>query len=279
MQSRADVPRAAPTGSRSPRTSTCSRPPGGCPTCTTSASTGSTSRRCWRPSRAASTGTTSSPTTASTSPAAAPTGWPRCPPRRAASGMGVLVDIVPNHVGVATPDAGHVVVGRAAPGRSRARATFDIDWAAGGGRSCRARRRCDSVDRGARRLRYYDHAPVAPARHVERAALPARRWRAGTRAQLPALLHHQLAGRRSGSRTGGLRRHRTSRSGAGSTRASSTGCGSTTPTACATRRLPRRPGGADRRRLRAGREDPGARRGAAAVVGDARAPPATTRSR
>ena len=45
-----------------------------CPTCTTWASTGSTSRRCSRPSPAATTATTSSPTTGSTPPAAAPTG-------------------------------------------------------------------------------------------------------------------------------------------------------------------------------------------------------------
>ena len=52
------VPRSAPTGSRSPPTSTCSRRRAGCPTCTTSASTGSTCRRCSRPSPAATTATT-----------------------------------------------------------------------------------------------------------------------------------------------------------------------------------------------------------------------------
>ena len=69
----------------------------------------------------------------------------------------------------------------------------------------------------------------------------------------------------------GVRPRRTARSGGGSPRGWSTGCGSTTPTACATRAaylddLAR----ADRRRLRGGREDPRARRGAADVVGDRR---------
>ncbi len=79
---------------------------------------------------------------------------------------------------------------------------------------------------------------------------------------------------------GVVREARTRRSAAGSTRAWSTGCGSTTPTACATR------SGylADlaephRRRLRAGREDPRARRGAADGRGPPPAPPATTRWR
>ena len=50
--------------------------------------------------------------------------------------MGVLVDIVPNHVGVATPARERVVVGRAdATGRTRAyAAAFDVDWDAGDGR-------------------------------------------------------------------------------------------------------------------------------------------------
>ena len=56
-----------------------------------------------RPSPAATTGTTSSTPAGSTRPAAGPKGWPRCRPRRGGSGMGVLVDIVPNHIGVATP--------------------------------------------------------------------------------------------------------------------------------------------------------------------------------
>ena len=86
----------------------------GCRTCTTSASTGSTSRRCWRPSRAPTTATTSSTTPRSTRAAAARTGLAGASPRRRTRpGMGVLVDIVPNHVGVADPGAERVVVGRA----------------------------------------------------------------------------------------------------------------------------------------------------------------------
>ena len=44
---------------------------------------------------------------------AAPTGWPGCRRRRATRGLGVIVDIVPNHVGVDEPAAEPVVVGRA----------------------------------------------------------------------------------------------------------------------------------------------------------------------
>ncbi len=77
---------SAPTGSRSARRSTCTRRPGGCRTCATSASTGSTSPRSWRPSPAPTTGTTSSPTTGSTRPGAGPTGWRPCRPRPGASG-------------------------------------------------------------------------------------------------------------------------------------------------------------------------------------------------
>ena len=78
-----------------------------------------------------STATTSSATTGSTPPAAVPrTG--RALGRGAAAGMGVLVDIVPNHVGVATPEA-NPWWGRADHGRSAYADYFDIDWAAGGG--------------------------------------------------------------------------------------------------------------------------------------------------
>jgi len=49
-------------------------------------------------------------------------------------GMGVLVDIVPNHVGVATPDANAWWADVLEHGRASAYAGFfDIDWAAGGG--------------------------------------------------------------------------------------------------------------------------------------------------
>ena len=76
---------------------------GCCPTCTTSASTGSTSRRSSRPSPARRTATTSSTRPASTRPAVAPEGLAALSAEARRLGMGVLVDIVPNHVGVATP--------------------------------------------------------------------------------------------------------------------------------------------------------------------------------
>ena len=72
---------AAPTGSRSPSGSTCSRRRVGCPTSRRWASTGSTCRRCWPRSRAATTATTWSPTTGSTRRAAVPRAWRRCRPR------------------------------------------------------------------------------------------------------------------------------------------------------------------------------------------------------
>ena len=130
-----DVRRTAPTACRSAPTSRCTTPRRCCPTCTTSAWTGSTSRRCWPPSPAAPTATTSSPSTTSTPSAAARRAWPRCRPRRAASGMGVLVDIVPNHVGVATPSEDPwwwdvLKLGR----ESEHASAFDVDWAAGDGR-------------------------------------------------------------------------------------------------------------------------------------------------
>ena len=98
---------------------------------TTSASTGSTSRRCWPPSPAARTATTWSPSTTSTPSAAARRASLRCRGGRARRGLGVLVDIVPNHVGVATPSEdpwwwdvlklGRGVRARAAPSTSTGR--------------------------------------------------------------------------------------------------------------------------------------------------------------
>ena len=136
--------------------------------------------------------------------------------RGAAPGMGVLVDIVPNHVGVATPEANPWWADVLEHGRESAYAGFfDVDWDAGGG--------------------------VAPDRartSTTGGSSPSTRW--------PG----------SGSRSVRSSTPATSRSGAGSTKGSSTGCGWTTRTACSTPGLPRRPGGADRWRLRAGGEDP-----------------------
>ena len=232
---------------------------GGCPTCTTSASTGSTSRRCWRPSRAATTATTSSTTPRRRRPrrrrgpggavgrGAAPRAWAcwstSCPTTSASP----------------TPAPNAVVVGRAAhgPGLARTPRAFDIDWDVGGGkvRHPGARRRrpattARSTLRGASdgELRYYDHRfPLAPGTGDggdDRDEVHARQhyelvdWRARRRrAELPPLLRGQHPGRRPRRGPGGVRRDSHARDPALVRRGrSSTGCGSTTPTACATRR-------------------------------------------
>ena len=99
------------------------------------APTGCTCRRCWRPSRVRRTATTSSTMPRSTRAAAAQpvcAPWPR---RAHAAGLGVLVDIVPNHVGVATPPLSvwWWDVLRAGPESAYA-AAFDIDWDFGAGK-------------------------------------------------------------------------------------------------------------------------------------------------
>ena len=59
----------------------------------------------------------------------------RCRRRPAGSGSAVLVDIVPNHVGVATPVESRWWWDLLTHGRKSARAdAFDVDWAAGNGR-------------------------------------------------------------------------------------------------------------------------------------------------
>jgi (1->4)-alpha-D-glucan 1-alpha-D-glucosylmutase len=85
-----------------------------------------------------------------------------------AAGLGVLVDIVPNHVGVATPvlSVWWWDVLRAGPQSEHAKA-FDIDWGAGGGK-IRLPMLGDGDDELAKlrvvdgELRYYDHRfPIA----------------------------------------------------------------------------------------------------------------------
>ncbi len=83
-------------------------------------------------------------------------------------GMGVLVDIVPNHVGVATPEANAWWWDLLAQGRSSQHAdAFDVDWAAGGGRVRIPVLGDDGVDaveidESARVVRYHDHTfPLA----------------------------------------------------------------------------------------------------------------------
>jgi (1->4)-alpha-D-glucan 1-alpha-D-glucosylmutase len=84
-------------------------------------------------------------------------------------GMGVLVDIVPNHVGVATPAENAWWWDLLALGRgSRHASTFDVDWEEGGGRlriPVLGDDGLDSVqvDASARAVRYHDHTfPLAP---------------------------------------------------------------------------------------------------------------------
>ena len=65
-----------------------------------------------RDDRARHTGTTSPIQPRSRRNSAAPKGWRGCRRPRAHAGMGLIVDIVPNHVGVGDPRAEPVVVGR-----------------------------------------------------------------------------------------------------------------------------------------------------------------------
>ena len=84
-------------------------------------------------------------------------------------GMGVLVDIVPNHVGVATPRENAWWWDLLTHGRASAHAeAFDVDWDAGGGRVLLPVLGDDdessvSVDAAAGVVRYHDHVfPLAP---------------------------------------------------------------------------------------------------------------------
>ena len=277
--------RSAPTGCRSPRTSTCSRPRGDCPTCTTSASTGSTSRRC----SAAEPGSTHGydvvafdhvdPSRGGAEGLAALSAEAR------RLGMGVLVDIVPNHVGVATPAEDAWWWDVLQHGRESEHATaFDIDWAAGDGRLLipvvgdgdEA-----AIDVRDGELWYHDlRFPLAPGTDDPRgAALPARQLARGRRRpQLPPVLRGQQPGR--GPRRGPRGLRRVARRDPALVRRGARRRAPGRPPRRAARpeALPRRPRPAHRRRLRARREDPRARRGPARRLGHARAPPATTRS-
>ena len=206
-------------------------------------------RRAGRRRRAPPTATTSSTRPGPSSERGRRGGLARRWPRACAgTGSALVVDIVPNHMGVAVAAQQPGVVGRAAStGRESEYADcFDIDWDASG-RSCAGagrRRRgreltLKLVDRDAElallrppvpdRARHRATARRAGARA---AALPAGQLAAGRhRAELPAVLRRHHAGRGPGRGPGGLRGHpRRSRS-AGCAEGWSTGCGSTTRTA------------------------------------------------
>ena len=162
-------------------------------------------------------------------------------------GMGVLVDIVPNHVGVATPRLNAWWWDLLTHGRSsRHAAAFDVDWDVGGGRlripvvgdddmlptvgsdSAVGASSCATTTTATRSL---------PARRRSRSSTTS--WSRGgspTTGSTTGASSRSTPWRGSASRTARSSTSRTWRSAAGSTRGSSTGCASTTPTASATLR-------------------------------------------
>ena len=190
--------------------------------------------------------------------------------------MGVLVDIVPNHVGVATPRENPWWWDLLLRGRSSAYAdAFDVDWDAGerkgphpGRRRRRQRRHRDRRARGRRAV----PRPRVPARARHRdaggAALRARLVAAGRqRAELPTVLRRQHPGRHPGRGPAGLRRVACRDQALVRRGPRRRAARRPSRRAARPRGVPRRPARAHRRGLRAGREDPGARRGAAGGVG------------
>ena len=178
--------RRAPTGCRSRRTSTCSPPPGCCPTCTTSASTGSTSRRCSQAEPGSDHGYDVVDHDRVDPARGGAEGLAALSAEARRLGMGVLVDIVPNHVGVATPAANAwwwdvLEHGRASRYAARVRHRLGRRRRPGPAPGARRRRRCRDRDRTSAvegELRYHDHRfPIAPGtrrrRRVHAAALRA----------------------------------------------------------------------------------------------------------
>ena len=111
------------------------RPRGGCPTCATSASTGSTSRRCSRPSPAPTTATTSCATTGSTRRAAAARASTPSRPRRGGSGSACSSTSCPTTSASRRPSVNAWWWDLLDHGRaSRYAEAFDVDWDFGDGR-------------------------------------------------------------------------------------------------------------------------------------------------
>ena len=173
-------------------------------------------------------------------------------------GMGVLVDIVPNHVGVARAGGERVVVGRAHP-RARSRRTPAPSTSTGrpAAAACGSRSSATTTCGRDGRIDNLQRRSAASCATTTTAS----RWRPDTARgadedpdAVHARQHYELVSWREADSSLNYRRFfavntlaairvedprvvrpsRTPRSGAGSTRASSTGCGSTTPTACAT---------------------------------------------
>ena len=205
-----------------------------------------------------------------------------------ARGVGVLVDIVPNHLGVATPRLSTWWWDVLRHGQASVHAAaFDIDWAAGGGR-LRVPVLGDEaapvlrVEDG--ELRYFDHRfPIAPATATAGA----------TPAEVHAAQHYELVGWRRADHELNYRRFfavntlagvrvecptcstpATVRSSRGSVTGpvggSSTGCASTIRTAWLIRVATSIGSPCHRRRAGLGREDPGRRRGVAGALADRR---------
>ena len=107
--------RGAPTGCRSPPTSTCTRRRACCRTSTTSASTGSTCPRCCRRPTGSTHGYDVVDPTRVDESRGGPDGLAALSAEARRLGMGVLVDIVPNHMGVRRPEQNRLVVGPAPP--------------------------------------------------------------------------------------------------------------------------------------------------------------------